>query len=1018
MKIIRWLKSGALALSLALLAACGGGGEAPFAVGGSGAGGSTTKGTPTLSIPPIPAQITLSTPATVTMTLRDGAGAPVAGQVIALTITRTALATLSAASVLTDSVGRARVTITAANAGVAGADELVAETTIGTTAVKGRVGFEVNVATPSLDAPISPTTLRASTGEVTWTATLKNAVGTLVSGEIVRFGSTSGRVSLSAPSAVTNGAGQASVKVTVSNPAINDTDELIASARVQGVDLQYRAVVQVVGEQPSISPTLVPTSVSTSAPGTVRVQVLNATGGPVSAVIVSFATTFGLGRFTPITATSDFNGMVTVTLSPLLSSTTGADEIVASATVAGVATQLRRVVQFVPVTTSGVAKLEMTPFSNPSVSSAAPLTVTVTLTNASGVRVPGQVVSFATVRSLGVLSATTALTDSNGQAVVVLRPINSSISGADEVTATTSFGGQTLQDLKGFQVQATGVTITGFTHPLPPLTSLGAYGQTTLTVNTSGASVGSPVGFTVTSACAALAKATVSPATFTATTASTTLQFKDNGCGALQASDQLQVTIVGTAISSVLSLPIASPAVASLAFIDALPNQIYLKGSGLGESSQVTFEVRDSAGNPLPNRVVTMNLLTLAGGALIEGAQTTVTRTSDASGRVSVRLNSGTVPTPLRVAASLVEGAVTISTVSSNLSVAVGLPSQLNFSLSQRTKNIEGYNIDGTTNTYTVTAADRNGNPVPAGTSINFVTEGGQIEAIRQTTLVNGLATTSANFVSASPRPIDGRVTITTYALGEESFIDAGATDPTLNGNNTWAPGKPFQALGHVFKDRDFNGYNAAEDELIPLGTGGVFACPAPGSPLLALDVSIPSAGGSTCNSALVPPGWTGAGKVYVRRAAETVLSTSGARPTWANRAGLAAGCTKLDLKISPTTTQEFTVVDGASVWYNNGNRLGQLLISAADANPVRFNPMAQGTTITAVSTEGMAVEVLGGTVPSSSDPSVAAINFSFSDAPITTAGTITLTFTSPSGVPTLRSINMQRGVNPGASCL
>ena len=87
-----------------------------------------------------------------------------------------------------------------------------------------------------------------------------------------------------------------------------------------------------------------------------------------------------------------------------------------------------------------------------------------------------------------------------------------------------------------------------------------------------------------------------------------------------------------------------------------------------------------------------------------------------------------------------------IKTVSSNLSIGVGLPSQLNFSISQTAINIEGMNVDGTPNTYSIIASDRSGNPVPAGTSINFVTEGGQIESIRQTSLTAGIALSTAKY--------------------------------------------------------------------------------------------------------------------------------------------------------------------------------------------------------------------------------------------------------------------------------
>ena len=114
--------------------------------------------------------------------------------------------------------------------------------------------------------------------------------------------------------------------------------------------------------------------------------------------------------------------------------------------------------------------------------------------------------------------------------------------------------------------------------------------------------------------------------------------------------------------------------------------------------------------------------------------------------------------------------------MSSNLAVAVGLPSQLNFSLSQTTHNIEGYNRDGTPNGYHILAADRSGNPVPDGTTINYWAEGGQVAATSQTLLADRLARSTATFVSQAPRPLDGRVTIVAYALGDESFVD-------VNGN-------------------------------------------------------------------------------------------------------------------------------------------------------------------------------------------------------------------------------------------
>jgi hypothetical protein len=666
--------------------------------------------------------------------------------------------------------------------------------------------------------------------------------------------------------------------------------------------------------------------------------------------------------------------------------------------------------------------------SSTSVSSANPATVTATLKDAKGNAIGGQVVTFSVARGLAVTNVATALTNGGGTAVVVLSPASTAGAGADEVTASATLSGASITATTGFTVQATNVTISSFT---PALSSLGFGGQTSLTLGLTGASVGAPVQLTVTSACVTAGKATLSPSKFTATTATVTLQYLDNGCGAILASDSITAFIDGTTQSLALSpaLTIAAPAVSSVAFISATPQTIFLKGSGFTEASTVVFQVRDGNNNPLPNVSVSMHLLTLTGGVTIEGGTADVVRNSDANGQVPVRVNSGTLPTPVRVSATIV--GTSISTVSSNLSVAVGLPSQLNFSLSQGTKNIEGYNIDGTPNTYQIIAADRSGNPVPNGTSINFVAEGGQVEPIKQTVLVNGIARTTANFVSSEPRPVDGRVTITAYALGEESFID-------LNGNNVYDPGEPFQDLGNIFKDRNFDGiFDPTTDEYIPLAVNNTSACSVSNNGLLALDASIPSVPG-TCDGV-----WSGAGQVYVRRATETVLSTSNGRPLWSTTSGLDATCSKVKLQTGPetSTTGQFTVVAG-DTWY--GGASGALNFIAADANPgtpkdksqwadqsanpvfnpltdyvlfPRLNPMAAGTTVSATTpTTGLSVLLGGGSpIPSTTEASLVGVAYSFTDASVN-SGIIFVTFRSPSGLATTFGIGVVRGTRP-SSC-
>jgi hypothetical protein len=476
--------------------------------------------------------------------------------------------------------------------------------------------------------------------------------------------------------------------------------------------------------------------------------------------------------------------------------------------------------------------------------------------------------------------------------------------------------------------------------------------------------------------------------------------------------------VTGTAANAALQLALTAPAASSISFASATPQTIYLRGSGFTENSNVSFQVRDANGAGVPNVEVTLEPTTLAGGLLVDGGSVPVTKRTDSNGDVLVRVNSGTVPTPVRIKATLAGN--TISTVSSSLAIAVGLPSQLNFSLSQGTRNIEGYDIDGTRNTYTIIASDRLGNPVPDGTAINFVTESGQVEAIRFTAVSNGLSGATANFQSASPRPVDGRMTVTTYALGEKSFLDA-------NGDNVYTPGEDYQDLGDVFLDRLFNGtYNAAEDQFISLSIAGTDPCHTATSALLALDVSTPSRVISNTGAA-IPTCVAGWGRAYVRRAVQTVLSTSAAGPLYGialpvGAEALAGACpSPRQLITSYAASDQPTKVafyDFGSVLIRRpaSEKTGVINLIAADANPVAYNPMAAGTVITAAATTGLSVAVLGGSpVASTSTPTGVAIGYTFDDK--TSSGTVTVTFKSPSGLQTSVSQVIKLSDTAGTAC-
>lgn len=902
--------------------------------------------------------------------------------------------------------------------------------------------------TTSVPTVIVSTTATAvsATAPATITATVRDSTGAALSGQVVSFATSAGLGSFSASSALTDTSGAATVKLSPASAASNGADLVVVKTKVSGVDVSgtigfsvTTSTAPTVGT-PAISLALSSTVVTASAPADVTATLKDASGLPLAGRVITFSSVSALGTFNPPSALTDASGAVKVKLSPASTTTNGAALAVAQSTVDG--TVVTATAGFTATSAGAPAA------GNPSISlglssivvtTVTPITATAVVKDGTGAPVAAQVVKFSTVDGLGKFIVNSALTDATGTAAVVLSAAGAGAGGADQVLVTSTVNGTVVQASQGFQLTVTSASISAFTSDI---TTLGAYGQANLTVNVAGAPAGTPVNIAVSSTCVTKGKATLVPATASTTTGLATFTYKDGGCGATDTADALQASIAGTSTTRNLALNLTSPAVGSISFTSATPSVIYLKGAGLTETSAVLFTVVDSAGNGLPNQDVRLTLLNNAAaiGVTLDGAST-VTKKTDSLGRVSAQINSGTVPTPIRIQATLVSNAG-VTTVSSGLAVAVGLPSELNFSLAQTAFNIEGYDIDGTTNTYSIIASDRLSNPVPPGTAINFIAEGGQIEPIKTTALLNGLARASANFISAAPRPLDGRVTVLAYALGEESFLDT-------NGNNVWDPliDTDFQDLGSMFLSRKYlSTYFPATDQLIPLSTtgGATAACVTPTSPLLRLDATTPNAavvGGSpTCDGV-----W---GRTYVRRAAETVLSTSRARPLWgATPASALYGspppnlyaptsnsCPILqDTTSSPSTPQNmitgyaevtgaenrpqtfFPVGGGTGLFYMASFPVFSFLV--ADANPVRINPVAAGSTVSASGTTGIAAAVVGGSpVSSSTEALYASVSVSFAVG--TTSGAVTVSVTSPSGVSTSVTIPVNTAPPPGSYVL
>jgi hypothetical protein len=343
-------------------------------------------------------------------------------------------------------------------------------------------------------------------------------------------------------------------------------------------------------------------------------------------------------------------------------------------------------------------------------------------------------------------------------------------------------------------------------------TSLSAGGSTSLTValqQSDGTLYTQPATVTFSSNCAAQNLAKVSSPVSTSTGVATAT-YVASGCSG---KDLITATAtVGTnSLSANGTVTVATASIGSIVYKSATYTIISLKGSGTTahpETSTVVFQVLDQSGGPSPGASVSFALNTSVGGISVNKGPVS----SDANGNVQTTVQAGTVATPVRVTATVLNTTPTISTQSNQLSVSTGVATQNAFSIAVTCHNVEAFNTDGVTVSVTARLADRFSNPVADGTAVQFNAEGGHIQPqCTTTTTPTESGVCSVTWVSANPRPTiglkslpnfpngrAGRSTIFAMAIGEESFVDA-------NGNGAFDPGETFTDLAERWRDDDGN---------------------------------------------------------------------------------------------------------------------------------------------------------------------------------------------------------------------
>lgn len=398
--------------------------------------------------------------------------------------------------------------------------------------------------------------------------------------------------------------------------------------------------------------------------------------------------------------------------------------------------------------------------------------VRVKLTDSAGTAAANAIVKF-TASDTSLVEFTpasgSALTDATGTAVISVKPSSVTAAGAVAITAEGVVGGKTASASVNIAVGAAPLTVGALTLTPAPAGKLPAFSTVAISIPvTSGGQPATTVpGLSVTSLCVGDGTATIVMGALA--NGVQTATYTNNGC--LRGTDRITASI-GNSSQSV-SLDVDAANIGTMQFIgsDLQGTSIVLKGSGgLGrkEAAVLSFRVVDRNNNGLAGVDVNFRATTYTGGLTVMPTSAT----TDATGRVTTTVSSGTIPTPVRVIAEATRNGSTISGLSDALTISTGLPMQKTMSLSADRYNIEGGEHDGEVAKMTIRLADQYGNPISDNTAVNFITEGGAIGSSAQgaCTTLNGECTVQLR--SQNFRPANGRVTVLAFVQGIEDFVD------------------------------------------------------------------------------------------------------------------------------------------------------------------------------------------------------------------------------------------------------
>lgn len=431
---------------------------------------------------------------------------------------------------------------------------------------------------------------------------------------------------------------------------------------------------------------------------------------------------------------------------------------------------------------------------------AAGVTAKVKVTDKTGKGISGAVVTFS---GEGVVFGTTnaaVLTNADGEASISIKPQDLNTTGAYQISATANYNGTSATTIPyNFSLQASNIVLVDMAAATTNLES-GASTNITLKTQDNNTKINqNNVTVNFSTNCGTFEPATV----VSSNQGDVITSYKAIGVDGKLCEGKRTITAsTSNNVSSTVEVNIAATEANSLVYTTSNAVNLGIKNSGSATSGQIEFTLYAN-GTPAANKDVNIELVRAPEDLsfISLGNRAIKTVKSDPNGKVVVTLYPGDKPGPVEIKATLASNS-SVSALSKNVAVSTGRVTQNGLSLSVSKNSLQNA-IDGDVATITARMVDRTGNPVPDGTVISFVSEGGKVEP--NCSSVKGEC--SVVLSTQNPRPLnnniavlDNRITVLAYVEGDKSFTD-------LDGDNLYTKGvdKLISNIGSFFRDDNEN---------------------------------------------------------------------------------------------------------------------------------------------------------------------------------------------------------------------